>query len=146
MLYEQKMIAPAAVAASLREATRKNVQTPATHEFHYGQRHVFDLIAAAVSRLMDRFFATNPRLKPGAKCCRSSAAKHSPRQRTKTCAIPGDGNSKFLPPHDNEEGVSRSDCKPVTGILMTPSDCFKPSVLQKFPTAAPHTFYEDVPP
>jgi hypothetical protein len=62
-------------------------------------------IAVAVSRLMDRVFATHPRLKPGAKCCRSYAAKHSPKQRTKTCAIPSDVNPKFLSPQASPRGA-----------------------------------------
>jgi hypothetical protein len=40
-------------------------------------------IAVAVSRLMECVFASHPRLKPGAKCCRSYAAKHSSKKRTR---------------------------------------------------------------
>ena len=46
------------------------------------------IIAIAVSRLNDRIFSSHPRLKPlkpGATCCRSYSAKHSPKQRNKTC-------------------------------------------------------------
>ena len=45
-------------------------------------------ITVAVSRLMDRVFASHPRLKPGAKCCRSYAAKHSPKQRAHHRGLP----------------------------------------------------------
>ena len=54
-------------------------------------------VAVAVSRLMNHVFGSNPRLKPGAKRCRNSAAKHSSAQRTKICAIPGHVNSGFPP-------------------------------------------------
>ncbi|MCA9050842.1 MAG: hypothetical protein KDA89_19020, partial [Planctomycetaceae bacterium] len=54
-------------------------------------------VAVAVSRLMDHGFGSNPRLKPGAKCCRSSAVKHSSTQQINTCAIPRLVNSGFLP-------------------------------------------------
>ena len=40
-------------------------------------------IAIAVSRLLNSVSASHLRLKPGAKCCRSYAAEHSPKQRTK---------------------------------------------------------------
>jgi hypothetical protein len=39
--------------------------------------------AVAVSRLMDQVFASHPGLKPGAKCCRSYAANHIPKERIK---------------------------------------------------------------
>jgi hypothetical protein len=60
---------------------------------------VKETIAVAVSRLVDRVFASHPRLKPEAKCCRSFAAKHNRKQRTKLSVIPGEINLKlFLPP------------------------------------------------
>jgi hypothetical protein len=62
-------------------------------------------IAVAVSRLMDRVFASHPRLKPGAKCCRSFAAKHNPKQRTKTCVIPSDVHPQFFLTQDRPRGA-----------------------------------------
>jgi hypothetical protein len=54
------------------------------------------IIAIAVSRLKDRVFSSHPRLKPGAKYCRSYAAKHSLKQWAKISAIPGDVNLSFV--------------------------------------------------
>jgi hypothetical protein len=34
---------------------------------------------------MNRVFASFPRLKLGAKCCRSYAAEHNPKQRNRKC-------------------------------------------------------------
>ena len=42
------IVAPAAITARLREAGRKNVQTPATIKFFHRKFDFFDLVAAAV--------------------------------------------------------------------------------------------------
>jgi hypothetical protein len=81
-----------------------------------------------------RFFLP-PRLKPGAKCCRSYAAKHSRKQRNKTCRIPCAGNARLLTPQDCAAAFYQCFCKSLADASgYVDSLCFQPVDLPKSET------------